>query len=87
MDLISILEKFGIPVGLCFVLLWYIQRLVNLMVTEMQKELRENFARLESIIIKLISNTKTTELKQEDLKASFESIVNIFTKITRRRNE
>ena len=84
-SLLNIAETFGIPIVLSGVLLWYIQRLVNMIVGEMQTELRENFTRLESIIVKLIDNTKKTELIQTDIKSSLESIVNIFIKLTRRR--
>lgn len=50
----------------------------------MQKELRENFARLEAIVIKLISNSKDNELKQEKLIGKTETIADIFAKLIRK---
>lgn len=84
MQFIDIAERFGIPIVLAGALLWYVQRLVTLLVTEMQTELRENFTRLEAIIVKLISNSKNNELKQEKLIGKVDTLENVFTKLIRK---
>jgi hypothetical protein len=86
-QVLNIAEKFGVPVVLCGVLLWYIQRLVNLILTETQTELRENFTRLEAIIVKLINNAKNNELKQEQVLGSLKTMVNIFTKLIKKEKQ
>lgn len=82
-NLITIAETFGIPIVLCGFLLWYVQRLVNTIVTNMNNQIQEDFTRLESIIVKLISNAKASELKNEHLIGKLDALVNVFTKLTR----
>ena len=76
-------EKFGIPIVLCGFLLWYVQRLVNMMIREMGTEMRENFHRIEGILVKLINNAKASEIKQEHLIGKCETMVSVFSKLTK----
>ena len=49
---------------------------------ELQTELRESFARLEGIVIKLIDNSKKVEIQQSELKASYRAIVEILASMS-----
>ena len=84
MDWLELLERYGIPLvvaGLC----WrYIQKQQKYITEELSKELRESFAREESIIVKLIDNSKKQEIKQEGLIKSYKALVEIITKLLNR---
>ena len=54
MELLDILERFGLPVAMVIALGWYVKSQNAWIQNELQTELRESFERLESIIIKLI---------------------------------
>ena len=82
MDLINILETFGLPVMMVFALGWYVNRQNSFIQNELQTELRESFTRVESIIIKLIDQSKTNQLEQRDIKASYRAIVEILSSMS-----
>ena len=82
MDFINILETFGLPVMMVFALGWYVNRQNSFIQNELQTELRESFTRVESIIIKLIDQSKTNQLEQRDIKASYRAIVEILSSMS-----
>ena len=82
MDLINILETFGLPVMMVFALGWYVNRQNSFIQNELQTELGESFTRVESIIIKLIDQSKTNQLEQRDIKASYRAIVEILSSMS-----
>ena len=82
MDFINILETFGLPVMMVFALGWYVNRQNSFIQNELQTELRESFTRVESIIVKLIDQSKTNQLEQRDIKASYRAIVEILTSMS-----
>ena len=77
MDFINILETFGIPVIMVFAMGCYVNRQNSFIQNELQTELRESFTRVESIIVKLIDQSKVNQLEQRDIKASYIAIVEI----------
>ena len=82
MDFINILETYGLPVMMVFALGWYVNRQNSFIQNELQTELRESFTRVESIIIKLIDQSKTNQLEQRDIKASYRAIVEILSSMS-----
>ena len=82
MDFIGILETFGLPVMMVIALGWYVNRQNSFIQNELQTELRESFARVEGIIIKLIDQSKTNQLEQRDIKASYRAIVEILSSMS-----
>ena len=54
MDILDVLREFGLPVMMVLALGWYVNRQNKWIQNELQTELRESFARLEGITIKLI---------------------------------
>ena len=84
MNWLDILEKYGIAVLMSIGMAFYIWKSTKFIQDELTKELRESFNRLESIIIKLIDNSKKQEMKQEGLIKSYKSLVDIITRLWNR---
>ena len=84
MNWLDILEKYGIAVLMSIGMAFYIWKSTKFIQDELQKELRESFSRLESIIVKLIDNSKKQEIKQEGLIKSYKALVEIITKLLNR---
>ena len=82
MDFIGILETFGLPVMMVIALGWYVNRQNSFIQNELQTELRESFTRVESIIVKLIDQSKANQLEQRDIKASYRAIVEILSSMS-----
>ena len=82
MDFIVILETFGLPVMMVIALGWYVNRQNSFIQNELQTELRESFTRVESIIVKLIDQSKANQLEQRDIKASYRAIVEILSSMS-----
>ena len=78
----DLLERFGLPVMMVVALGWYVKSQNAWIQNELQTELRESFARLESILIKLIDAQKQMQLNQEDIKASYHAIVEILASLS-----
>tara|TARA_R110002020_G_scaffold3900_2_gene17178 strand:+ start:865 stop:1119 length:255 start_codon:yes stop_codon:yes gene_type:complete len=81
---LDILEKYGIAVLMSIGMAFYIWKSTKFIQDELTKELKESFNRLESIIIKLIDNSKKQEMKQEGLIKSYKSLVDIITRLWNR---
>ena len=82
MEMFDLLERFGLPVMMVVALGWYVKSQNAWIQNELQTELRESFTRLESIVIKLIDNSKKVEIKQSELKASYRAIVEILASMS-----
>ena len=82
MDIVNILETFGLPVAMVIALGWYVNRQNSFIQNELQTELRESFARVESIIIKLIDAQKTMQMNQKEIMASYRAIVEILASLS-----
>ena len=63
-------------------LAYYVKTQNDWITNELQTELRESFTRLESIVIKLIDNSKKVEIQQSELKASYRAIVEILASMS-----
>jgi len=81
-ELLDILERFGLPVCMVLALGWYVKAQNTWIQNELQTELRESFERLEGIIIKLIDAQKGMQLEQKDIKASYHAIVEILSSLS-----
>ena len=81
-ELLDILERFGLPVCMVLALGWYVKAQNTWIQNELQKELRESFERLEGITIKLIDAQKGMQLEQKDIKASYHAIVEILSSLS-----
>ena len=70
MDIFQIIEQFGIPIAVAFAFGFFIWKQNKFIQDELMEELDERFKRLEGIVIKLIDNSKTSEIKLTDLDGS-----------------
>ena len=81
MDLLQILETFGIPVAVAMAFGFFIWKQNKYIQDDLSKDLHQKFNRLEGILIKLIDNSKKSEIKQEGLSKSFQALVDIITRL------
>ena len=82
MDWLQLLEQYGVPLVVAVAFWLFIQKQNKYIQDELSKELRESFTRLESILIKLIDNSKKAEIKQEGLERSYKTLVEIIAKLS-----
>ena len=81
MDPLQVLEKFGIPVAVALAFGFFIWKQNKYIQDDLSKDLHQKFNRLEGILIKLIDNSKKTEVRQEGINKSFKALVEIITKL------
>ena len=82
MDVFELVKEYGISIVGLVALAYYVKTQNDWITNELQTELRESFTRLESIVIKLIDNSKKVEIKQSELKASYRAIVEILASLS-----
>jgi hypothetical protein len=81
MNWLQILEQYGIPLCVAIAFGFFIWKQNKFIQDELQKELRESFNRIESIIIKLIDQQKGMQIENRGYKSSFNALVNILSKL------
>ena len=81
MDIFALLEQYGIPVVVAIAFGWYIWKQNQYIQDDLTKDLKERFERVEGIIIKLIDQQKKMQIELKGLKASYQALVSIVTKI------
>ena len=74
---VEIIERVGVPVAMCMAFGFFIWKQNQFIQNELQKEMRESFARLEGIVIGLINALKKHTIDIKELKASYKAIVDI----------
>ena len=77
MDIINLLETFGIPVTMTIAVGYFIWKQNTWIQNELAAELDEKHKRLEAIVIKLIDAQKVMQLQQQDIKSSYQTIVDV----------
>mgnify|MGYP003131037855 FL=1 len=82
MDWLIILEQYGVPLVVAVAFWMFIQKQNKFIQDELQKELRESFGRVESIIVKLIDQQKKMQLEQKGLENSFKTLVEIIAALS-----
>ena len=78
---IEIVERVGVPVAVTFAFGYFIWKQNQFIQSELQKEMRESFNRLEGIVIGLINALKKHTMDIKELKSSYKSLVEIFEKL------
>tara|TARA_Y100000004_G_C8930538_1_gene419715 strand:- start:1166 stop:1474 length:309 start_codon:yes stop_codon:yes gene_type:complete len=82
MDWLAILERYGIPLVVACAFWIFIQKQNKFIQDELQKELRESFTRVESIIVKLIDQQKKMQLEQKGIENSFKTLVEVIAALS-----
>ncbi len=70
MDIFAILDQYGIPITVALAFGFFIWKQNKFIQDELMEEIDERFKREESILIKLIDNSKISEMKLTDLNGS-----------------
>ena len=82
MNWLEILEKYGIPVCVAIAFGFFIWKQNRFIQDELQKELRESFARVEGIIIKLIDQQKKMQIEQRGMEKSYRVLAEIIARLS-----
>ena len=82
MDIFAILDQYGIPVAVALAFGYFIWKQNNWIQDELMEELDERFKRLEGIVIKLIDQSKITQMDIKELRGYVEGIQDIMKKLT-----
>ena len=82
MSWIEILEQYGVPLVVAVAFWMFIQKQNKFIQDELQKELRESFNRVESIIIKIIDQQKKMQLEQKGIENSYRTLVEIIATLS-----
>ena len=82
MDLLNILETFGVPVAMCFAFGFFIWKQNSWIQNDLKKDLDDANERFEQIVIGLINSQKQMQLDIKDSKASYKAIVEILASLS-----
>ena len=84
---VEIIERVGVPVAMCMAFGFFIWKQNQFIQNELQKEMRESFARLEGIVIGLINALKKHTIDIKELKASYKAIVDIMQRFFNKKEK
>ena len=84
MDFMTILENYGIPICVAVAFGFFIWKQNKYIQDDLTKDIHDKFNRLEGIIIKLIDQQKKMQIENRGLKSSYNSLVEILTKLMKR---
>ena len=84
---VEIIERVGVPVAMCMAFGYFIWKQNQFIQNELQKEMRESFARLEGIVIGLINALKKHTIDIKELKASYKAIVDIMQRFFNKKGK
>jgi hypothetical protein len=85
MDWLIILEQYGVPIAVAIAFGFFIWKQNKYIQDDLSKDIHQKFNRLEGIIIKLIDQQKKIQVEIRGLKSSYNSLVDIVTKILRNK--
>ena len=85
MDLAVFIEEFGIPITVAAAFGYFIWKQNHWIQEELMEELDESFKRLEGIVVKLIDQSKITQMDVKELKGYVDGIEDVLTNLTRGR--
>ena len=82
MEIATFIEEFGIPITVACAFGYFIWKQNHWIQEELMEELDESFKRLEGIVVKLIDQSKITQMDVKELKGYVEGIQDIMKKLT-----
>ena len=82
MDLLQIVEQFGIPVAVAAAFGFFIWKQNKYIQDDLSKDLHQKFNRLEGILVKLIDQQKKMQVEQKGLERSYKALVEIIAKLS-----
>tara|TARA_R100000152_G_C6780845_1_gene214162 strand:+ start:800 stop:1066 length:267 start_codon:yes stop_codon:yes gene_type:complete len=84
MDILVILETFGIPVAVAMAFGFFIWKQNKYIQDDLAKDIAGHFKRLEAIVIKLIDQQKKIQLDIRKMEGKYQSLVDIITKLLKK---
>ena len=85
MDIGVFIEEFGIPIKVACAFGYFIWKQNHWIQEELMEEMDESFKRIEGIVIKLIDQSKKTQMDIAELKGYVDGIEDVLTNLTRGR--
>tara|TARA_R110002012_G_scaffold36532_5_gene103051 strand:- start:657 stop:965 length:309 start_codon:yes stop_codon:yes gene_type:complete len=82
MDIIAVMEQFGIPVAMTIAFGFFIWRQNQFIQKTLMTELDQDFKRLEGIIIKLIDQQKKMQMEVKKMRGIFKANVEIIARLS-----
>ena len=82
MDILSILETFGVPIAVAISFGFFIWKQNKYIQDDLSKDLHQKFNRLEGILIKLIDQQKKMQVEQKGLERSYKALVEIIARLS-----
>ena len=82
MDILTILEEFGLPVAVAMAFGFFIWKQNRFIQHTLMNELDQDFKRLEGIIIKLIDQQKLIQIEQKGLNRQYKALVEIIATLS-----
>ena len=82
MDILAVLEQFGIPVAVAMAFGFFIWKQNRFIQSTLMQELDQDFKRLEGIIIKLIDQQKMMQMEIKRMKGSYDAIIDIMASLS-----
>tara|TARA_R110002167_G_scaffold348632_1_gene560032 strand:+ start:471 stop:767 length:297 start_codon:yes stop_codon:yes gene_type:complete len=82
MDILAVMEQFGVPVAMTIAFGFFIWRQNKFIQETLMSELDQDFKRLEGIIVKLIDQQKKVQMEQQRLNGVFKAIVEIIARLS-----
>ena len=83
MDILAVLERFGVPVAVAMAFGFFIWKQNQYIQNDLTKDIHSKFNRLEGIIVKLIDQQKKMQIELRGIKAKYEALVTIITDLLR----
>ena len=87
MNPLEIIEKFGIPVAVAMAFGFFIWKQNKYIQNDLTKDLHDRFNRLEAIIVKLIDQQKKMQIEQRGIVKSYQTLIDIITRLFKGRND
>tara|TARA_R100001594_G_scaffold7996_1_gene21152 strand:- start:214 stop:480 length:267 start_codon:yes stop_codon:yes gene_type:complete len=86
-DIAVFIEEFGIPISVACAFGYFIWKQNNWIQHDLMGELDESFGRLEAIVIKLIDQSKSTQMDIKELKGYMDAWEDVLKNLTDRDNK
>ena len=80
MDILAIMEQFGIPVAVAMAFGFFIWKQNRFIQSTLMNELDQDFKRLEGIIIKLIDQQKLVQMEVKKFHGIYKSLIEIYAR-------
>ena len=87
MNPLEVIEKFGVPVAVAMAFGFFIWKQNKYIQDDLTKDIHQKFNRLEGIIIQLINQQKKIQIELRGLKSSYQSLVEIITRLLKGSNK